>query len=169
MSQTRIARFCPMCGAPLALLPRSGAERPVCTACDHTVYFEPKVAVAVCIMQDERLLLIKRGNDPLRDYWAMPAGFMEWDEDPQAAARREVAEETGLEVSIDRLLDVFHTPDDGGLANIVIVYAASITGGVMQPDDDAQAVAWFTRDNVPDRIAFLPSQTIIRRWLRHEL
>ena len=49
--------------------------------------------------------------------------------DPEAAACREVLEETGLEVRIDRLLEIFHTPDDGGLADIVITYAASITGG----------------------------------------
>jgi len=165
---TRIANYCPVCGTKLKLRERTGAIRPVCPHCDHTVYFDPKVAVAVCILQDDKILLIRRGNEPMRHLWAMPAGFMDYDEDPQAAARREVLEETGLEVHIDRLLDVFHTPNDGGMANIVIVYAASITGGRMQTDDDADDVAWFRREDVPE-VAFLPSQTIVARWQAGEL
>ena len=100
--------------------------------------------------------------------WAMPAVFMDYDEDPKAATRREVLEETGLQIRIDQLLDVFHTNSDGGIANLVIVYQASITGGVMQADDDADAVAWFGKENVP-QVAFLPSQTIVKRWLADEL
>lgn len=142
--------------------------RPVCTLCDHIVYFNPGVAVAVCILQDDQILLVRRGMEPMRGYWAMPAGFMEYDEDPKAAARREVLEGTGLDVRIDRLLDVFHTSSDGGLANLVITYAASITGGTMQAQDDAEDVAWFTKDNVPP-VAFLPSQTIVQRWLAGEM
>lgn len=165
---TRTANFCPLCGTRLELRQRTGAIRPVCPACDHTVYFDPKVAVAVCILQDDRLLLVRRALEPKQGLWAMPAGFMDYDEDPKAAAQREALEETGLIVQIDRLLDVFHTPNDGGLANIVIVYAASVTGGQMQADDDADAVGWFSRDQVPE-VAFLPTQTIVRRWLNKEL
>ena len=165
---TRVANYCPICGASLEQQQRAGALRPVCPACDHTVFFDPKVAVAVCILQDDSILLVRRARDPMRGLWAMPAGFMDYDEDPQAAARREVLEETGLEVRIERLLDVFHTPNDGGLANIVIVYAARVIGGDMQAADDADDVAWFSRQAVPE-VAFLPSQTIIRRWLAKEL
>jgi ADP-ribose pyrophosphatase YjhB (NUDIX family) len=157
-----------MCGTRLEQRPRNGAIRPVCPACDHTIYFDPKVAVAVCLMQDDQILLVRRGMEPMQGLWAMPAGFMEYDEDPQAAARREVLEETGLEVRIDRLLEVFHTPSDGGLANIVITYAASITGGRLQASDDADDVGWFSKANVP-AVAFLPSQTIVQRWLAGEL
>jgi len=165
---TQVAHYCPLCGGKTELRQRSGAMRPVCTLCDHIVYFNPGVAVAVCILQDDQILLVRRGMEPMRGYWAMPAGFMEYDEDPKAAARREVLEETGLDVRIDRLLDVFHTSSDGGLANLVITYAASITGGTMQAQDDAEDVAWFTKDNVPP-VAFLPSQTIVQRWLAGEM
>ena len=165
---TQVAHYCPVCGSKTEPRQRSGFMRPVCTACDHTVYFNPGVAVAVCIMQDDQILLVRRGVEPMRGYWAMPAGFMEYDEDPKAAAQREVLEETGLDVQIDRLLEVFHTPSDGGLANIVITYAASITGGTMQAQDDADDVAWFMKANVP-AVAFLPSQTVVQRWLAGEL
>jgi len=168
LSQVRVANYCPMCGAKLDMRERSGALRPVCPSCDHTVYFDPKVAVAVLILQDGKILLVRRKIEPMQGLWAMPAGFMDYDESPQEAARREALEETGLDVRIDRLLDVFHTPDDGGLANIVIVYQASINCGSMQANDDAEAVAWFGKDDVPE-VAFLPTQTIVRRWLDGEV
>jgi 8-oxo-dGTP diphosphatase len=132
------------------------------------VFFDPKVAVAVWIVQDNQVLLVKRAGDPLKGYWALPAGFVEWNEDPQAAARRECLEETGLTIQIKRLIEVFHTPNDGGLADIVIVYSARVTGGELIAMDDAEAVGWFARDKLP-LLAFLPSQHLIERWVSGKL
>lgn len=167
-TMSRIARFCPACGRPLAWRQRLGALRPVCAACDHVVFFDPKVAVAAWILQDNRLLLVRRRGDPMAGYWAMPAGFMEYDEDPQEAVRREVLEETGLQVNIERLLELFHTPADGGLANLVLVYEASVRHGTPHAGDDADAVAWFVRDELPP-VAFLPTRSLIRRWQEGKL
>ena len=165
---SRVARFCPACGHPLALQQRLGAIRPVCDACDHVVFFDPKVAVAAWIRQDIRLLLVRRKGDPLAGFWAMPAGFMEYDEHPEDALRREVLEETGLQVRVEQLLHLFHTPADGGLANIVLVYETSICGGDLLAGDDADAVAWFRRNQLPP-LAFLPTQALVRRWQAGEL
>jgi 8-oxo-dGTP diphosphatase len=168
MSLTREARFCPMCGKALEQRERYGMVRPICPACGHIVFFDPKVAVATLILQDEKVLLVKRAGDPKKGFWALPAGFVEWNEDPQEAVRRECLEETGLTVRIDRLIDVFHTPNDGGLADIVIAYAASITGGTLQANDDAEAVEWFTRASLPE-LAFLPSERLLARWVAGEI
>ncbi|MBI1282641.1 MAG: NUDIX domain-containing protein [Anaerolineaceae bacterium] len=168
MSHERVAKFCPICGAPTELHERFGIPRPICTACGYIVFFSPAVAVLALIIQGDKVLLVQRANDPKKGLWVTPAGFMEWDEDPAEAARREVMEETGLDVHIDRLLDVFHTPDDGGIADVVIAYAASIVGGTLQAADDAQDAAWFTRDNLPE-LAFLPTRRILARWVALEL
>ena len=164
----QIANFCPVCGTKLELRPRTNAIRPVCPNCDYTVYFDPKVAVVVFICQDNHVLLVKRAVDPMKGRWAMPAGFVEAGEDPQATARRESLEETSLIVQVDRLLDVFHTTGDGGAADIVIAYAASVIGGELKADDDAEAAAWFSRDNLPE-VVFLPSQQLAARWLAGEI
>lgn len=160
---SRIAHFCPNCGAPTHQQPHSGRLRPVCPACGHVVYFDPKVAVVVWIQEGDKLLLIQRAQDPGKDKWALPAGFVEHDEAPEDAAIREVEEETGLLVKIDRLLDVFPKRDHG-LADIVIAYAATITGGTLRPDDDAAAAGWFSRENLPE-LVFYPSITLVGRWL----
>lgn len=156
-----------MCGTRLEQRQRTGSMRPVCPNCDHTVYFDPKVAVVVLIVKDDHILLVKRANDPRQGYWTLPGGFMDAGEDPRAAASREVWEETRLNVTIDRLLDVFYTPDDGGLADIVIAYAASVNGGAPQAADDAEAVGWFGRNDLPP-LAFLPTETMVRAWAAGE-
>jgi len=153
----------------MELRPHGGTIRPVCPNCGYTVYFDPKVAVVVFICQDERVLLVKRAGDPRKGYWAMPAGFVEAGEDPQAAARRETLEETALLVEVERLLDVFFTAGDGGLADIVIAYAVRVTGGVLQAADDAEVAAWFSRAELPSELAFYPSQTLAARWLAGKL
>ncbi len=168
MTKTREAHFCPMCGTRLENRERYGTMRPICPACGHIVFFMPAVAVLTLILQDERVLMVQRAHDPKKGLWVLPAGFVEWDEDPAAAAVREVLEETCLTVKIDRLLDVFHTPDDGGLADIVIAYAATILEGTPRAADDAEDIGWFSRDNLPE-MAFLPTERIMARWVAGEL
>jgi 8-oxo-dGTP diphosphatase len=131
------------------------------------MYFDPKVAVVIFIRQNHQVLLIKRGNDPQKGYWAMPAGFVEAGEDPQAAAQRETLEETSLTIQVERLLDVFYTAGDGGMADIVIAYEGSILAGTPVAADDAEAVGWFRREELPE-LAFLPSQRLAERWAAGE-
>ena len=166
---SRVANFCPVCGTRLELREHGGAIRPVCPNCGHVVYFDPKVAVVVFICQDERVLLVKRAHDPRQGFWAMPAGFIEAGEDPQAAAQRETLEETSLTVDIVRLLDVFFTAGDGGMADMVIAYEARVTGGTLKADDDAEAAEWFSREMLPNELAFFPSQRLAARWLAGEI
>ena len=164
---SRVANFCPNCGASLMHKSVNGRLRPVCPDCDHIVYFDPKVAVVAMITDRDHVLLVQRGIDPGAGKWALPAGFVDWDEAPAEAAIRETLEETGLQVQIERLLDVFPRRDHG-LADIVIAYAVTITGGELCAGDDAAAAGWFTRDDLPE-LVFYPSITLVDRWSRGEL
>lgn len=159
----RAANFCPRCGHALHPAEVHGRMRPVCAGCDFIFYFDPKVAVLVVIVQNEKVLLVQRANDPGKGSWACPAGFVEHDESPEDAAVREVLEETGLVIRVERLLDVFPKKDHG-LADLVIAYEARILNGTMQAADDAADVRWFGRDELPE-LVFYPSQTLVgTRW-----
>ena len=106
---------------------------------------------------------MRRRYDP-GGAWAM-RGLRRIDEDPAQAAAREVLEETGLVVEVERLLEVFPKRDNG-LADIVIAYAAQVLGGEAQAMDDALALGWFTRDALPE-LVFYPSQVLVGdRWRR---
>lgn len=161
----RTANYCPQCGARLEERERFGRTRPVCVACNHTVFFDPKVAVVAFITRGDDVLLVKRANDPGKGMWALPAGFVDYDEDPRLAAAREAEEETGLQVEIDELMDVLHRPDSDGLADIVIAYSGHMTGGTLTAADDAEDAAWFRRDALPD-LALVTTQRLIGRWVK---
>lgn len=155
--------YCPRCGEALIKEHRFGAVRPCCPACGYVHFYDPKVAAAVFIEDGDRVLLVRRGVDPERGKWALPAGFVDHREDPRATAVREVQEETGLEVRLTRLVDVFHSPLEAG-ASIVIVYAAEVVGGALRPQDDVEAVAWFSPEALPE-LAFESTRRLVEAWL----
>jgi ADP-ribose pyrophosphatase YjhB (NUDIX family) len=86
---------------------------------------------------------------------------VEIDETPIETAQRETLEETGLVVQINGLLDVFRQKQQGYA--VTIAYAATITGGTLAPGDDAQAVRWFRRDELPP-LVFLSTTTLVQQW-----
>lgn len=167
MAAPHQVNYCPRCGSALELTMRFGQERPCCPDCGYVHFYDPKVAAAVFITNGapgaQRVLLIQRGVQPEIGKWALPAGFVDAHEDPRHTASREVREETGLDVRITDLLDVFHSSHQPG-ASIIIVYAAEVLGGKLQPLDDAEAVAWFSPDDLPD-LAFESTHRLIRTWV----
>jgi ADP-ribose pyrophosphatase YjhB (NUDIX family) len=161
---TRKTDYCPRCGTRLEERERYGKLRPVCPNCDHTVFYDPKVAVAGFVTRGDEVLLVKRILDPGKGKWALPAGFVDAEEDPRRAVERETLEETGLVVETEHLLDLLHRPDADGLADIVIAYSARVTGGLLIASDDAEEAGWFSKDNLPE-IALATTNLLIRRWI----
>jgi ADP-ribose pyrophosphatase YjhB (NUDIX family) len=161
-----VADFCPVCGARTEPRMHDHRLRPVCLNCEHVVYFDPKVAAVAFITRGDEVLLTQRTYDPFGGLWVVPGGFVERGEDPRQTAHREVYEETGLEVRIGALLDVFHVGD--GDAVIVIAYAATVTGGTVRLNEELSALEWFRRDNLPE-LAFISTITLVNRWARGEL
>ncbi|GAB1421268.1 hypothetical protein MASR2M15_14230 [Anaerolineales bacterium] len=159
---SRVANFCPQCGGRFSTELIDHRLRPHCLQCGFTYYFDPKVAVVIWMQQSDSVLLVQRAVEPGLGKWALPAGFVEWDEAPEEAAVREVQEETGLQIRVTRLLDVFPRRDHGQ-ANIVIAYAAEILDGTPMAADDVSQVGWFTRSNHPE-VVFYPTQTLLSRW-----
>jgi 8-oxo-dGTP diphosphatase len=146
-------KYCPRCGNPVEMAERFGKLRPVCSRCGWIHFADPKVAAAVLVEQDGRVLLVRRVNEPFRGLWTLPAGFVDAGEDPARAAERECLEETGLKVRVLHVLDVVAGREHARGADFVIVYRAQILGGELSPGDDADVVEWFPRDALP-RLAF---------------
>lgn len=163
MSAINNARYCIQCGTPLSIAEMFGKPRPVCTACGWIYFADPKVAVAVLISRNGQVLLGRRVNDPGRGQWTLPAGFIDAGEDPREAARRECFEETGLDVEIKDLLDVFYGREHERGAHILIVYQAQILGGQLKASDDVDAVDFFDLEHLPP-LAFTTTQRILQKW-----
>jgi 8-oxo-dGTP diphosphatase len=156
--------FCPRCGTRNQPTPQDGQIRPVCPACGYVTYVNPKTAAISFITHEDRLLLVQRRYEPGAGKWGLPGGFVENGEHPAQTARREAAEETGLEIEIAGLLDVFYV--ENGV--ITIAYAGRYLGGTPSAADDVQDARWYTRDNLPE-LVFLSTVTLCRRWVNGEI
>lgn len=121
----------------------------------------PIPAVAVIIMQDNQILLVKRKFEPQKGDWCLPAGFVEFNETTEQAAIRETKEETNLDVSLKQLFSVQAGFDDPGMHVILVVYEAEITNGKIKAGDDAVDVTFFTLDKLPENIAFSAHREVI--------
>lgn len=139
---------------------RFGKIHPVCPQCAWIHFSDPKVAAAVLVEQDGRVLLVRRINEPYRGLWTLPAGFVDAGEDPARAAERECLEETGLSVRVKRVLDVIAGREHESGADFIIAYQGEVVSGTLSPGDDADAVDWFTRDKLPP-LAFKATRKIL--------
>ena len=117
---------------------------------------------------DGHVLLIKRAVPPRAGYWAFPAGYMEADESAEEAAIRETKEETGLDVALDALLNVYSFEDSTHQRGVLILYRAHVVGGELRPGDDAMDARWFSPYDLPpeEEIAFSTHRDALRRWLQ---
>ena len=161
-------QYCPRCGCGLERAHRFGEERPVCPQCNYTHFFDPKVAAAMWLERNGKVLLVRRMVAPARGHWTVPGGFVNSWEDPAAAAARECAEETGLTVSATKLLALVPGREHSGGAGFVIFYRGEITVGELQAGDDADAVNWFGPEELP-KLAFHATGVMIARWQAGEL
>lgn len=154
--------YCPYCASPLEMRFVFGEHRLACPTGDYVHFVDPKVAVCAFVVREGQVLLVKRGVDPEKGKWALPAGYVNYGEDPQAATIREVEEETGLVVTITALQDVMYYAEDNAV--IVIIYDAVPNGGTLQAGDDAEEADWFAADALPE-IAFESTRVTLARWL----
>jgi ADP-ribose pyrophosphatase YjhB (NUDIX family) len=162
-------RFCPQCGGRLDTrrLKATEPERPVCSSCGYVVYLDPKVAVGTIIRAaDDRLVLVRRAIEPGYGLWVFPGGYVDRGEEITAAAIREAREESGLEVRIDRLVNIYSY---GGRSPIIIVYAASILGGTLCADDECLEAELFRWDQIPwDSLAFRSTTDALRDYFEFD-
>lgn len=155
-------RYCPSCATPVVVREKFGQPRPVCPACGWIHFEDPKVAAATVILENGKILLVRRVNEPHRGLWTLPAGFINGGEDPAQAAIRETLEETGLTVRIITLLDIYARREHTRGADFVIFYRAEIASGSLQPADDADAAEWFALNALPP-LAFDATRYIIEK------
>jgi len=156
-------KFCPRCANLLQTEERFGMMRSVCPSCGWIHFVDPKVAAAVLVNKDDRVLLVRRVNEPFRGLWTLPAGFVNGGEDPAEAAERECLEETGLSVRVTRVYDIVSGREHPRGADFVIVYQAEVLGGEMMANDDADAVEWFSKNDLPE-LAFRATQKVLQSF-----
>lgn len=120
------------------------------------------------IIRRGRVLLVERGREPLKGYWSLPGGVLETGETLQAGLRREVREETGLEVVVSRLFEVFERimPDEKGRSEyhyVLLDYLCRATRGMLNAGDDVSRVEWVAEKDLTKYRITEGTEAVIRR------
>jgi ADP-ribose pyrophosphatase YjhB (NUDIX family) len=115
----------------------------------------PLVGIGVVVLRDDSVLLVRRGRPPAEGSWSLPGGAQELGETAEAAARRELAEETGLAVGALRLaahVDSIHRDSQGRVQfhYTILDFTARYAGGTARAGGDVTAVTWAAFDRFDD-------------------
>ncbi len=109
----------------------------------------PRVAVGAVVFKDERVLLVRRGQPPAEDLWAIPGGSVEIGETLQEAAEREIREETGIQIHAAKPVYTFDVIDRDKAGKVrfhyvIVDLAADYVSGELTAGDDAVEARWIS-------------------------
>ena len=159
-------RWCPRCREEL----RGNESRVECAACGFVAYASSK-STAGALVEDGngRVLLARRAKEPFKGRWDIPGGFLEAGEHPLDGLRRELREETGLEVEPREFLGVWmdrYGGESTAEATLNLYWTARVESGEARADDDVDDLRWFERDELPtpDELAFQNVPLVLAAW-----
>jgi ADP-ribose pyrophosphatase YjhB (NUDIX family) len=159
-------KHCPRCATELEHAP----GRVDCPSCGFRAHSHSETTVGAIVVDDEgRVLLVRRARDPYKGTWDVPGGFLEEGEAPLEGLRRELQEETALDVEpgrfVNALLDRYGTGEDAA-TTLNLYWEATVAGGEPEAGDDAAEVRWFPRDELPpeEEIGFPNVRELLRGW-----
>jgi 8-oxo-dGTP diphosphatase len=158
-------RFCPRCGEAID----KEAGRAVCGTCGYRGYANPVPGTEAVIFDAAgRVLLGRRAFAPGAGLWDLPGGFLDEHEEPVAALRREVREETGLEIELDGFLGFYLEPYEGRTV-LCLTWRAHARTGDERPGDDLVELGWFSAEELPlDELAFTHYRRALADALRNQ-
>lgn len=154
-------RHCPRCSGPLER--HDGKVN--CVDCGYAVWANPVPGAQALVERDGRVLLGRRRDDPGAGLWDIPGGFVEEPEHPLDALRRELREETGLEIEPTAFFGIWMQPyDDRNVMSLT--WLATPAGGEERAGDDLVELRWFAPGELPgpDELAFESYVPILSLW-----
>jgi len=118
-----------------------------CPVCKR--YNNRAITVDAVIIKNNKILLIKRGVEPFKDFWALCGGYLDWNETVEDAVKREVKEELNLKVTKSKFIGVFSDPKRHPKQCVNIAFKVEVEGDP-KSGDDAKEFKWFEIDELPE-------------------
>jgi ADP-ribose pyrophosphatase YjhB (NUDIX family)/ribosomal protein S27AE len=152
-------KFCLWCGHELILRDVGGTERKGCTKCSYVHWGDYSVGVGALVLKDDKVLLVRRAQEPGIGYWTNPGGYVEQFEPIQETIRREVLEESGVDAVVKNIVALRDLPRS--VHNVYIAFSMEYQGGDPVPDGlEVDAAGFFSMSEM-DAMNVAP----FTRWL----
>jgi ADP-ribose pyrophosphatase YjhB (NUDIX family) len=152
-------KYCPHCGTPL--------QNHKCLTCDYKQYFNPAPTVTILVCRDGELLIGKRKNEPKK--WAIPGGFIEYNECFLETVHREVLEETGFHIKLRGICNVMTSHVSPVVQTLVITVLCDVIGGQETPLGDLTELKWIRNYHEATDIAFKTDDYLIKSFFQNTL
>lgn len=156
--------YCSNCGAKLSFdfVEGENRKRYFCTNCGTIHYTNPKIIVGAVVYWEDKVLLCKRAIEPRLGFWNTPGGFLEDEEKAEDGAAREVLEESGGEVEIERVIDIYNLPHAN---QVYIHFLARLKDGKFSNGVESIESKLFTENEIPWKdMAFTSSMFALRKY-----
>jgi len=163
-------KFCPYCGIPLGKKNMAGRVRGFCEKCSFAYYLNPTPAVVTIVLNTgkDRIFLARRSKHSFNpDKWCLPGGFIEYNENFLEAGKREILEETNLNVEIEGILNITSNFFNPQLHPIVVTLLGVSSDMDCTPDDDVAELKWYKLDQKLPALAFEADEFIISRFKKN--
>lgn len=113
----------------------------------------PLLGIGAIIFNDDRILMVERAGNPLKGYWSLPGGLVETGETLETAVKREILEETGLQIEPQQMFEIFERimRDGQGKAEyhyVLLDYLCKVVGGTLQAGDDVSRAEWVRHEDL---------------------
>lgn len=157
-------KYCSDCGQTLEIQTPTGdtRERFVCQSCHKVHYQNPNVVAGVVAHSGEKVLLCRRGIEPQKGYWCLPAGFMENGESSDQAAAREAVEETYAKLEMQSLYAVFNLPH---IDQVYMYYLAKLEDENIGAGRETIEAGLFAEDEIPwDQLAYPTIAAVLKQY-----
>ena len=155
------------CGSVLVRILDGGRFREICENCGWMYYEQLKATAGLLVEHEKKVLLVKRAQEPWKDKWYLPAGYLEIDESPEQGAVREVLEETGVRTEIVQLLGIYPYNDDPRGNGFLILYKAIPISEKFILSAESADCAYFDAHTAPNLpLAGMAHRAAILDWVR---
>lgn len=157
-------RFCPRCASPFILQDLHIADQPqlVCDNCQFIFYLDPKLVVVALVLFENKVLLLKRAENPSKGLWGLPGGHVERGDDVFETIEREVREEAGVQVKVKNIIKT-HSMSKYG--TVQLAFEATAENQSLKTNIESIEAKYFNWGEIPwSELAFETTRDILSEF-----